>query len=57
MAVIIEELEATIDPQPEPSSPPQQESGERVASKELSSAKFRAELSRLSQREMRLRAD
>ena len=55
MSVIIEELDATIDP--EPALPPQPESGERAASKELSRDKFRAELSRLSQREMRLRAD
>jgi hypothetical protein len=56
MAVIIDEMEGTIEP--EPTLPPQQrEDDARAVSKELGLDKMRAELSRLVQREMRLRAD
>lgn len=56
MAVIIEEMEATVDPEPAISTKEQGDDA-RVVSKELSLDKLRAELSRLAQREMRLRAD
>lgn len=55
MAVIIDEMEGTIDP--EPSLPTEQEGDAQAVSKELSLDKIRSEISRLAQREMRLRAD
>lgn len=56
MAVIIEEMEGTIDP--EPVRQPQEGDGARRAtSKEMSLEEMRSELSRLVQREMRLKAD
>ena len=54
MGVIIDEMEGTVDPEP---SPPQQQGDAQPASKKLSPGELRSELSRLAQREMRLRAD
>ncbi|MDT5062487.1 MAG: hypothetical protein QOH63_2946 [Acidobacteriota bacterium] len=55
MAVIIDEMEGTVDP--EPAMPSQQGGDAAQVSKELSLDKIRSEVSRLAQREMRLRAD
>lgn len=55
MAVVIEEMEGTVDP--EPTLPPQQDGGGAAVSKELRLDQVRAELNRVAQREMRLKAD
>jgi hypothetical protein len=56
MAVIIDEMEGTIDPEPTRGEPEREDEG-RAVSKEMSLDQIRSELSRLAQREMRLKAD
>jgi hypothetical protein len=55
MGVIIDEMEGMVDP--ETSLPPPQQGDAQAVSKEQSLDRLRSELSRLAQREMRLRAD
>lgn len=56
MAVIIDEMEGTVDPEPTRGEQGREDEG-RAVSKEMSMEEIRSELSRLVQREMRLKAD